>query len=67
MTDHNPLEEVLSKKGLDVVSMRTSRWIVGLWEYCFGIRYVLGSCRSVADYLSRFRLLVEEEEGGKGV
>ncbi|XP_078503492.1 fibrocystin [Lissotriton helveticus] len=58
-TDHKPLVEVFSKKGLIAISSRIRRWVVGLQEYTFGVEYVPGTRNLAADCLSR---LVNEDE-----
>ncbi|XP_069063748.1 retrotransposon-like protein 1 [Pleurodeles waltl] len=52
-SDHKPLQEIFRKKGSDNVSSRICKWIVGLQDYQFTVKYVLGCDNRTADCLSR--------------
>ncbi|KAJ1197815.1 hypothetical protein NDU88_001663 [Pleurodeles waltl] len=47
------------KKGLDLISVRISRWVVSLQDYDYTVRDVPGAYNKVADCLSRLSVEVE--------
>lgn len=61
-TDHKPLCETFTKKGIDLVSSRITKWVIALQEYNFEIRYIPGVENCVADTLSRLVTSDQEDE-----
>lgn len=61
-TDHKPLVELFTNKGLDKVSARIRRWVHRMQEFNVVVKYIPGVRNYAADCLSRLTNAQEENK-----
>lgn len=56
------MKEIFSKKGLDFISSRVRRWVIGLQDFNFVVEHLPGVDNVTADCLSHLVCDIEEEQ-----